>query len=296
MPTRTPRLTELSPSAAALALAFVSATATAAPSPDALMLRSQHELLRDAFASSPFQRPLVVQSSEGASELKGEIYAIVDHPFKTAAQVLEDRSRWCEVLVLHQNIKRCRAGADAPADTVALVMGRKAQHTAEQGHRMDFKFNVAARAPDFVHVQLASAAGPLGTRDHRVTLRAVPLDARRSFIHLSYAYSFGGVARLATQAYMATAGRDKVGFTVTGKTDDGKPIYINGVRGMVERNAMRSFLAIEAYFGALAVPPAQQQEKRLHDWFALTEQHPRQLHELGRDEYLAIKRRDLAAM
>ena len=295
MPTRTPTPIELVPRAVALALAIAAATATAAPSPDALALRGQHEILRDAFVSSPFQRPLVVQSSEADGGLKGEIYAIVDHPFKTAVQVLEDRSRWCEVLLLHQNVKRCRASGER-AETVALVVGRKAQHTLEQGYRMDFKFHVAARAPDFLRVQLASAAGPLGTRDHRVTLQAAPLDAKRSFIHLSYAYSFGGVARLATQAYMATAGRHKVGFTVTGRGGDGQPIYINGVRGMVERNAMRYFLAIEAYFGALAVPPALQQEKRLHDWFALTEQHPRQLHELGRDEYLAIKRRDLAAL
>jgi len=296
MPIRTPTPTELSPAAAALVLAFAAATGTAAPSPDAWALHGQHETLRDAFASSPFQRPLVVQSSEAASEPKGEIYAIVEHPFKTTVQVLEDRSRWCEVLMLHQNVKRCRAGGDAPADTVALVVGRKAQHTPEQGFRMDFKFHVAARAPDFVRVQLASPEGPLGTRDHRVTLQAAPLDAKRSFIHLSYGYSFGSVARLATQAYMVTAGRHKVGFTVTGKTDDGKPVYISGMRGMVERNAMRYFLAIEAYFGALAVPPALRQEKRMNDWFALTEQHPRQLHELGRDEYLALKRRDLAAM
>jgi hypothetical protein len=296
MPTRTPTLTDLSPSLAPLVLAFAAATATAAPSPDALTLRSQHEVLRDAFASSPFRRPLVVQSSEADSGLKGEIYAIVDHPFKTAAPVLEDRARWCELLMLHQNVKRCRAGGDAPADTVALVVGRKAEHTAEQGFRMDFKFRVAERAPDFLSVQLASASGPLGTRDHRVTLQAAPLDARRSIIHLSYGYASSGVARLATQAYMATAGRHKVGFTVTGKTDDGKPVYISGMRGLVERNAMRYFLAIEAYFGALATPPAQQWEKRLHDWFALIEQHPRQLHDMGRDEYLAIKRRDLAAL
>jgi len=292
MPIRTPTPLERT-AALALVLAWAGAVG-AAPSPDAAALRGQHELLRDAFASSPFRRPLIVQSSEANDELKGEIYAIVDQPFKTTLQLLKDKTRLCEVLVLHQNVKRCRADGDVPADAMALVVGRKAQHTAEQGYRMDFKFNVAASAPDFVRVQLAAESGPLGTRDHRVTVQAAPLDASSSFLHLSYAYSFGGIARMATQAYMTTAGRDKVGFTVTGKTEDGKPVYINGVRGMVERNAMRYFLGIEAYFSAMAAPPAQQQEKRLHDWFALTEQHPRQLHELERDEYLAIKRRELA--
>jgi hypothetical protein len=280
----------------AAALVFAATAAGAMPSPDALSLRSQHASLRDALARSPFHRPLLVQSAEAADELRGEIYAVVDQPFDTTAQVLTDKARWCDVMMLHQNVKRCRSDGGAADGTLGIVIGRKAEHTPEQGYKMDFTFGVPASAADFVRVQLSAAAGPLGTRDHRVTLRAAPLDAKRSFIHMSYAYEFGGLARLATQAYLATAGRDKVGFTVAGRTEDGQPVYINGVRAMLERTAMRYYLAIEACLGALAAPAAQQQDKRLHDWFDLTEQHPRQLRELRRDEYLAIKRRDLATL
>jgi len=286
-------LHDLTRHTAACALALVCST-TSAMSPEASTLRGKHDQLRDAIASSPFKRPLVVQSSEANEELKGEIYAIVEQPFKTTVQVLQDKSRWCEVVMLHQNVKRCRAGAETPNDRMAIVIGRKAQHLPDQGYKMDFGFQVETLAADYVRVQMAAREGPMSTRDHRVTLQAAPLDAHRSFIHLSYGYSFGGIARMATQAYMTTAGRDKVGFTVTGKTKDGEPVFINGVRGMVERNAMRYFLAIEAYFGAMSAPSAQQQERRLQDWFALTEEHPRQLHEMEREEYLAIKRRELA--
>jgi hypothetical protein len=303
MPIRMPMPRDFARHVAVLAMVAVcgAAQATAqaccaapALSPEAAALRAKHESLRSALASSPFKRPLVVQSSEANEELKGEVYAVVDHPFKTTVQMLQDKVRWCEVVMLHQNVKRCRAGSETPKDRMAIVIGRKAQHTPEQGYKMDFTFNVEALTADFVRVQMAAREGPMSTRDHRVTLQAAPLDTNRSFIHLSYGYSFGGVARMATQAYMTTAGRDKVGFTVTGTTKDGRPVFINGVRGMVERNAMRYFLGIEAYFGAMSAPTAQQQEKRLHDWFALTEEHPRQLHEMERDEYLAIKRRELA--
>jgi hypothetical protein len=279
--------------ACSAAPAMAGATCCTAPPPAstaAAALRAQHDRLRDAFAHSPFKRPLVVQSSEADDELKGEVYAIVDHPFKTTVQLLQDKAHWCDVVMLHQNVKRCRAGAEAPKD-MAIVIGRKAEHKPEQGYKMDFTFDLEAQSADYIRVQLQSPQGPMSTRDHRVVLQAAPLDAGRSFIHLSYGYSFGGIARMATQAYMTTAGRDKVGFTVTGRTKDGQPVYINGVRGMVERNAMRYYLGIEAY---LTAPSVQQQEKRLQDWFALTEQHPRQLHELERDEYLAIKRRELA--
>jgi hypothetical protein len=124
-------------------------------------------------------------------------------------------------------------------------------------------------------------------------LEAVPLDAKRSFVHMSYAYAYGAAARLAMQAYLITAGRDKVGFSVTGTGKDGKPEYVDGVRGVVERNTMRYYLAIEAYLGALAAPAADQPDKRLNDWFAATERHALQLHEIERDEYMTMKRHEL---
>jgi hypothetical protein len=52
------------------------------------------------------------------------------------------------------------------------------------------------------------------------------------------------MARMAMQAYLLTAGRDKIGFSITSKKADGPPTYIAGVRGAVERNAMRYYLAI----------------------------------------------------
>lgn len=293
MPTRTRTPIECGARRLVACALGVACAAALAMSPDATTLRGHHDVLRDSFARSPFQRPLIVQSSDANDELKGEVYAIVEQPFKTTVQMLKDKARWCDVLMLHQNVKRCRTAGAAPAESMRLAIGRKAQHSAEQGYKMDFTFSVPAVGADFVRVQMAAQGGPLGTRDHHLTLRAAPLDAASTFLHLSYGYSFGGVARMATQAYLKTAGRDKVGFTVTGKTPDGRPVYINGVRGMVERNAMRYFLAIEANFSAMSAPPAQQDEKRLRDWFALTERHPIQLHELERDEYLAIKRREL---
>jgi len=275
-----------------LALAGAAASAL---SPEAITLRGKHEILRESFAASPFHRPLLVQSSEAGDQLTGDVYAIVEHPFQTTVNVLRDKAHWCEVLMLHLNIKRCRTTGGAPNETIAIVIGRKVQQVTQLGQPMEFRFKVGAAAPDFLSVELASDSGPFGTHDHRLTLHAAPLDARSSFVHFSYSYSFGGVARLATQAYLATLARDKVGFTVTSSSGAGQPIYIQGVRGMVERNAMRYYLAIEAYVGALSAPPAEQQEKRLRDWFALTERNATQLHEIEREEYLTMKRRELQA-
>ena len=83
-----------------------------------------------------------------------------------------------------------------------------------------------------------------------------------------------------------------MGFTVTGTRNDGQVAYIDGLRGLIERNTMRYYLAIEAYFGALSVAPSAQLEKRLRDWYASAERYPRQLHEIAQQDYLEMKRRE----
>ena len=95
------------------------------------------------------------------------------------------------------------------------------------------------------------------------------------------------------KAYLATLGSAKVGFSVAGRRPDGGTIMVDGVRGVAERNTMRYYLAVEAYLGSQSVPPTDQLEKRLHDWFAATERFTLQLHELNEDEYLAMKRKEV---
>jgi hypothetical protein len=274
----------------AVALAGLIAAPALALTAPAAALRAQHDALREALRSSSFQRPLVLQSTHSADDLKGEVYAVVEQPFAVTARALSDKGRWCDVLILHLNVKDCRAGAaDEP---LRMVLGRKFDRASDGGQSMAFTFSVPQSGPDYLRVQMAADAGPLSTRDHRLTLEVAPLDARSSFIHLTYGYAFGTMARWATQAYLSTAGRDKVGFTVVRHAADGTPVYIDGVRGMVERNVMRYYLAVEAYLGALSVPAHQQHDKRLRDWFAATERNAMQLREMGRDEYLAMKRQD----
>jgi hypothetical protein len=99
---------------------------------------------------------------------------------------------------------------------------------------------------------------------------------------------------MAMQAYLATVGSAKIGFTVVEKRPDGAPVHIGGVRGVVERNTMRYYLAIDAYLASLALPAAQQVERRLRDWFASTERYAPQLHEMNEADYLAMKRREIA--
>ena len=90
-------------------------------------------------------------------------------------------------------------------------------------------------------------------------------------------------------AYLATLGKDKVGFSIESTQANGEPNYIQGVRGIVERNTMRYYLAIDAYLATLKEAPETQLEKRLQYWFDSTERYATQLHEVERTEYFSMK-------
>ena len=264
-------------------------------SAEAAGLRAKHEALRQSLADSPFRRPLLLQADANADDLKGEVFAVIDQPFNLTGPALQDRARWCDVLILHLNVKQCRVQGGSGSETMALVVGRKFEQPLGAGRPVDFAFRVLSAEPDYVRVQMAAVAASADAQD-RVMLEAAPLDDKRSFVRVSYAYTFSTMERLGMQAYLSTLGRNKVGFTTTGKGPDGSPVYVGGVRGMVERNVMRYYLAVVAYVDSVAVPTAERQEKRLRDWFAATERHALQLHEMERDEYLTMKRRETQGM
>ena len=97
---------------------------------------------------------------------------------------------------------------------------------------------------------------------------------------------------MALAGYFATRGSGKVGFSVVGEDGSGDPVYVDGLRGLVERNAVRYQLAIEAYLDTMRAPEEQRFERRISRWFDLTRPHRRQLFEIEEHEYIANKRRE----
>lgn len=276
-------------------LSIVPAGPAQALSDAAAALRAKYEAIHASLASSPFRQPLLLRPAPGDDALEGEVFAVIDQPFSVTGATLRDKTRWCDVLILHLNVKQCRVRGGNGVETLALVVGRKFEQPASAGRAVDFGFRVVSAGPDYVRVQMAAEDAPSDARD-QVMLEVAPLDDRRSFLRVTYAYVFSTMERMGMRAYLSTLGRDKVGFTNTGTGADGKPAYVRGVRGMVERNVMRYYLAIVTYVESLAVPLAERQEKRLRDWFAATERYALQLHEMGREEYLAMKRNETRGM
>ena len=260
---------------------------------DAASLRARHAALQEQLARNQFQRPLVIESSQTAGDLKGDIFSVVEMPHALLRTALQGTDRWCDILMVHLLVKDCRATVTGPAPALSLAVARTWDQTLADAHRIDFHYKLVAATPDYLQVQLNADAGPMGTKNYRLVLEAVPLDAKRSFLHMSYSYGYGFAARMAMEGYLATLGRNKVGFSIIGQGSDGKPVYMGNVRGVAERNTMRYYLAVEAYLGALALPPAEQVERRMQDWYASIERYPRQLHEIERTQYLEMKRQEV---
>ncbi|NDP58154.1 MAG: hypothetical protein GZ090_02190 [Oxalobacteraceae bacterium] len=276
---------------ALLAYGVLTAGAHAAPDPAESTLQARYAQLAPRLADNQFQRPVVLDSIAASNALKGDIYALVDHPFDEVNGLLNGPARWCDVLILHLNTKYCRPTTDAFGTILHVSVGKKTEQTLDESYQVDFVYRKGVHTPTYFDTRLDAKQGPLGTSNYRIVLEAVPVPGNKTFLHLTYSYAFGFTSKMAMQAYLATAGSDKVGFTIDGKQSDGQPDYIGGMRGVVERNTMRYYLAIAAYLNA---PAAEQVDARLQAWFAATEDYPLQLHEVERSDYLSMKHHEIA--
>jgi len=271
--TRTDRLARWT---AGLGTACLLALSSLAAHADAGSLRGKYTELSSELANNPYGRQLHIDSSQGGNMLQGDVYAVLDHPYDKVKEALQDPDAWCDIMLLPFNTKACQAGGGR----LALRIGRKYDQPVDQAYRLDLGFQRAASGPDYLETRLGAGQGPFGTRDYRIAAEAIPLDAGHTFMHLSYAYGYGGMGKLAMQAYLATAGANKAGFTA------------GGMRGAIERNAMRYYLAIDAYLDTMELTGAQQVEQRINRWFSATERYPRQLHEMDRQTYVSMKRQE----
>jgi hypothetical protein len=281
--------------AVTLALASHPTLADSDPSA-ATALRAKLEELAPRLKKNQFNRPIDLQSEELANKLKGDIYALIDAPFASVSQSLIEADNWCDVLILHLNTKYCKTSVRNGSKKLLVSIGKKTYEELDQVFPIEFSFLPTQSTPEFFDIVLAAKSGPLGTSDYRIQLEAVALKSGGTFLHLKYSYAYNYFGMIAMQTYLATIGRGKVGFTQTRQAPGSTPDYISGMRGVVERNTMRYYLAIDAFLDSLPLLGKEQLAWRLERWFSATERYHRQLHELERADYLSMKYQEYARM
>ncbi len=260
---------------------------------DTAALQEQFTALTTRLSNNQFQRALYIDSTESSSTLKGDIYAILDYSFDSVNRVLNDPEQgpanWCDVMMLHPNTKYCRAANSGNGKILNVNIGKKNLQSLTYTYQMEFNYKTAANTNKYFRVNLNADNGPLGTKDCSIILEVVAINEKQTFLHIVYSCRYSMAGWLLMKTYLSTIGRDKAGFTINGIQSDGKPSYIGGMRGLVERNTMRYYLAIDAYMSALTLPADKQLEKRLSNWISAAEQYQQQLNEVDSQEYIRMK-------
>ncbi|QXE91934.1 hypothetical protein [Geomonas subterranea] len=255
-------------------------------------LLAKHAAIKAKLDKNQFGAPIYLESTEGPDSVRVDMYGVFHYPFETVREALQSPAAWCDITSLHINIKACIYKTVKQQTQLTLYSGRKYFQPPSDAYPLKLAFRAAASHPGYLELSLVGEEGPFGTRDHRIGVQAASLEGQATFLHFSYTYSHGTMARMAIKTYFATLGHDKVGFTQVG--EDGKQTYIDGVRGAVERNTMRYYLAMQTYLDTLKAPEGQRFEQRLNRWYDLTAKYPRQLKEIDKSAYLNNKKLERA--
>jgi len=239
-----------------------------------------------------FGIPLFLDSFERGDRAQVDVYGVFDYPFNSVVNVLKYPANWCDIVSLSPNVKACTY-RKLPNDwLLTFYIGRKVYQPPEDTRQVMCHYRNVEQRQGYLDINLTAEAGPFGTKNHRMRFEALPLAGGKTFVHVSYACSESVALRLAEKAYFSTFGRDKVGFTVTGTDRNGKPVYIGGRRGAIERNTVRYYFAIQSFMDTLRYPAESRFSMRISMWYDLTSRY-RKLHfDQGKKEYLANKGRD----
>ncbi|OOG28099.1 hypothetical protein B1C78_01920 [Thioalkalivibrio denitrificans] len=251
-------------------------------------LQEHHDDILERIEASPLDEPIHLDSRDENSELRGEIHALVGHRFDKVSEALGSAADWCEIIFLHQNVKACVHADGDDASELRVYIGRKQFEKPDEATLVEMAFYLTSIEKDHLEVVLSGDRGPHGVRDLRMELEAIPSGSDRTLVRFRYALEVGAAGRFAMETYLATAGRDRVGFSSVDDNDE----LVRGVQGMTERNVMRFYLGVQAYLDTLHLPEGERVEARHEHWFDLTERYPEQLRELDKETYLSQKQRE----
>jgi len=272
---------------------------SSAPAADGLFqnrgaLIAKYDSIKPKLEKNQFGIPLYLDSNENVNDSHVDIYGIFEYPFDCVRDAFGVPANWCDIAILHMNIKAGTIAEIGNQWQVTLYDGLKSYQPPEDAFAIHCRFNILSQLSDYLHVSLIADEGPLFTKNHSIVMEAAPLDKRTVFVHFNYSCRYARMGRMAIKTYFATIGRNKKGFTVVDTDKEGNPRYVGGVRGALERTAVRYYFALQTYMDSLNVPAEQRFEKRINEWYDLTAHYPIQLYEMDKEDYLANKRREYA--
>ena len=237
--------------------------------------------------NSDAHRFIVSAGMDGDISQSSSRFSLSGVSFEDFRQHLSVPRNWCDVMLLHLNVKSCVHRVEDAREFLDLYLGRKHMQTPDDASRLAFSFTSRTSEQVF-QATLNADQGPYGTSDYLFTLSAIPIEDG-IFVELELANRVGYAERLA-DVYFNTIGRFKVGFTKLGKDIFGRDKFVKGRIGAAERNVVRYMLALEVALSDLGAEFIDWAGR----WHKATQQFKKQLYEVGRRDYLKNKRREYA--
>ena len=273
-------------------LIFVSASPVlAAPTEGPEALQSLHEKVAHLLDGATPESPFYLHAEARKHIESGDAAFYVPEPFDRMSGALSDVASWCELLPLHLNIKGCIYDASADDVTLTLYLGHKDYQGLEDAHPIEYEFT-STSDENYLEAKFHADKGPMGTSDYRIEFEAMPVG-ENTFARLRTSEHQSWVSSKAMQVYLKTKGAHKQGISLAGYDDAGRPRYSTGEQGAIERNVLRYYFALVAFFDTINLPAEKRFESSLDYWFEATRSYP-QLYEMDRDEYISAKRRERA--
>lgn len=253
-------------------------------------LKDKYEEIEEQLLDNVYGIPIYLDSSHEKKLMQGEVYGIIYNPFNEVSKALNSITSWCEIMPQHINIKGCTYEYIKDQCIVTFYTGRKRYKKPDNAYRLNYEFNVRSLGEEYFFTTLNADEGPYDTKEYKINVEAIPLSETSTFIHFNYEYQYGFITNIAMKAYLATFGAKKIGFSIKGKDKNNKPVYVGGVQGVIERNAMRYYFAIQSYLNTREIEKTQRFESRISSWFDFTEQYHKQLYELDKQDYIKYKK------
>lgn len=253
-------------------------------------LIDKHQKFVKELYKSSFAIPFYIESSVSKNASHVDIYGTIGYSFEIVQKELLVPTNWCELLLPHMNVKACTYEKVKDSWLLNIYNVGKFSEPLEDAYHMKFEYRVSTLQPRYFDILLAAPDGPSGTENHHFELEATPQDDGRTFIHLKYSYIYSPIVYVIMKLF----GGSKTGFSITGTDSAGNPVYVDGLRGSVERSVVCYYIAILAYLDALEAPAEQRFEKHISRWYDLAGRFKTQLIEMKKEDYLKYKREDRA--
>ena len=234
--------------------------------------------------------PLYLKTVQKDDVLNVSLLGRIPFKFSDVTDVLAKPASYCNFLPLMFNVKSCVITELNPVTRMKFYVAGKHYSPPITSYRIHALFRLVDRTPEKIRIRLESDEDSLGKSGYDVDLMAIPLDGQ-TLLYLKSRYAPGRITRMATYTYIKVFARDKPGFTEI-QEPGGEKKLITGFPAVIERSTVRAYFALKAYMLNIHLPPAKRFDACLNTWYDLNQPYKKQLYELGRDQYLQIKRRE----